>query len=405
MPIHARSTARTLIVLLLALGALFAPACSRRAARYSQATPDDTIQSAVAMIKNGDTERLTDLMYADGPEMRSVLKRLGKLLASMQRLSVSTARRFPAEFQELQDQAAKAAEDPKNKSLVGQIFVGMNGFDPSASKSRQPNADDVRNAFSAVLADPYGWLERNAARLTTVKTADDAASVMFDGEPAIPVVGLPMRLENGKWYIALPLNMPPMNQVMPRTRQQWSILGSTIRCIDNAVIDLTSDVDKGNVRDLKNLTDTFQDKVLFPVGIAFVAYMKELDVRGRTDRRVGGFKARMRSWVDARRKAAAAEPVEGDKPPIAVSPRLIDALLIVAPDRIEQIVRQNQPFSPDKLTDADFEELAGAWLADSGLRVRFDADLSPQSVDAPIGAWQVERKKKADAKPAPPKKK
>lgn len=393
------------ILPLLMLVLIGLTSCSRPRPSYSQSTPDDVLKTAVAMIKNGDTQRLTDLLYADSPEMRSVLNQLGKLLASMQRLSVSSAKRFPAEFQKLQDDALKAAEDPKNKSLVGQIFVGMNGFDPAASKSKQPSADDLRNAFSAVLADPYGWIEKNAPRLTTVKTADDAASVMFDGEPAIPVVGLPMRLENGKWYIALPLNMPPMNQVMPRTRPQWSILGSTIKCVDNAVRDLATDVDKGNVRDLKNLTDKFQDKVLFPIGIAFVSYMKELDVRGRADRRLSGFKSRMRTWVDTRKKAAAAGLGEDEKPPIAVSPKLTDALLTIAPDRIEQLVRQNKPFAPEKLSDPDFEDLASTWLGEANLKLRFD-DLTPATVDKSIAAWQAERKKQpAGASKPPPKKK
>ena len=81
--------------------------------------------------------------------------------------------------------------------------------------------------------DPYGWLERNSARLSTVKTADDTAAVMFDNEPAIPVVGLPMKLENGKWYVVLPIRTPPLSNVMPRSRQQWSILGSVIKVTDN----------------------------------------------------------------------------------------------------------------------------------------------------------------------------
>jgi hypothetical protein len=381
--------------------ALLLTSCSRPRPSYSQSTPDDVLKSAVAMIKNGDTQKLTDLFYADSPEMRSVLNQLGKLLASMQKLSVASSKRFPQEFQKLQDDAARAAEDPKNKTLAAQLFVGLNGFDPSKGRSKQPNADDLRNAFSAVLADPYGWLERNAARLSTIKTADDTASIMFDGEPAIPVVGLPMRQENGKWYIALPLNMPPMNQVMPRSRQQWSILGSTIKCVDNAVTDLTTDVNKGGVRDLKNLTDSFQDKVLFPVGIAFVSYMKELDVRSRTDRRFSAFKTRMRTWVDTRRKQAGQGE---DAPKVPVSPRLTDALVMVAPERIEPLVRQNKPFAPDKLSDADFEELATTWFKDAGLVLHLDADLTPDTVDKPIAAWQAERKKKPAA-PAKPKKK
>jgi hypothetical protein len=364
---------------------------------YPQSSPDDVLRAAVAMIKNGETRKLSNLIYADTPEMRTVLNQLGEVLESMQHLSVSSAKRFPAEFQKLQDDALAAAEDPKNKSLVSQFMIGMNEFGNGKSTGRKPNADDVRNAFSAILADPFGWIDRNAARLSTVKTADDTASIMFDGQPAIPVVGLPMKLENGKWYINLPLSVPPMSSVMPRTRQQWSILGSVLKVTDNAMIDLRKDVDAGRVTGLKNLTDRFQDKVLFPIAIAFASYAKELDVRGRTDRRLGALKSRQRAWVDAKKKAAA----EGTT---AVSPRLLEAIATVAPGRVEQLVRANKPFGVDKMSDAEFEELIGGWLAADGLNVRMDGELAGPGVDASVAQWLTERKSKQGGAKPPPKK-
>ncbi len=352
---------------------------------YAQSSPDDVLRAAVAMIKNGETRQLSTLIYADSPEMRTVLGQLGTVLESMQKLSVSSAKRFPEEFQKLQDDALAAAEDPKNKGLVAQLMIGMNEFGNGKPSGRQPNADDVRNAFSAILADPFGWIDRNAARLTTVKTADDTASIMFDGQPAIPVVGLPMKLENGKWYIHLPLNVSPISNVMPKSKQQWSILGSVLKVTDNAMIDLRADVDAGRVAGLRNLTDKFQDKVLFPIAIAFASYGKELDVRGRTDRRLAALKTRQRAWVDAKKKAAATGTS-------AVSPKLLEAISMVASTRVEQLVRANKPFGVDKMSDGEFEELVGGWLADDGLRIRFDAELSGESIEKSIVQWQVDRK-------------
>lgn len=352
---------------------------------YAQSSPDDVLRAAVAMIKNGETRQLSTLIYADSPEMRTVLGQLGTVLESMQKLSVSSAKRFPTEFQKLQDDALAAAEDPKNKGLVAQLMIGMNEFGNGKPSGRQPNADDIRNAFSAILADPFGWIDRNAARLTTVKTADDTASILFDGQPAIPVVGLPMKLENGKWYIHLPLNVSPISNVMPKSKQQWSILGSVLKVTDNAMNDLRADVDAGSVAGLKNLTDKFQDKVLFPIAIAFASYGKELDVRGRTDRRLGALKTRQRAWVDAKKKAAAA----GTQ---AVSPKLLEAISTVASTRVEQLVRANKPFGVDKMSDGEFEDLVGGWLADDGLKIRFDGELSGASIDKSIVQWQAERK-------------
>ncbi|HVU65429.1 MAG TPA: hypothetical protein VHC70_15720 [Phycisphaerales bacterium] len=382
----------SLLVLGVLLGAMGNAGCSRQR-EYSQSSPDETLKSAIAMIKAGDTRRLSDLIYAEGPEMRAVLNRLGGLLGDMQKLSVASAKRFPADFQKLQDDAAAAAADPKNKSLVGQLMVSMGSFDPSRAGSHRPSPDDLRNAFSALLADPYGWLERNAPRLSTIKTADDTASVMFDGEPAIPVVGLPMKRENGRWYIVLPINMPPISNVMPRTKDQWSILGSVLHVTDNAVRQLTDDVNRGGVAGLKNLTDKFQEKILFPIAIAFAAYAKELDVVSRVDRRLNAVRSRSRAWIEARAKAG------GEDAP-RVSPRLAEAIMTVAPERIEKIVRANKPLRVDSMNDAEFEELVSGWLADAGLHIRFDQDLGPDQVDKAISAWREERKSRlASGKP------
>ncbi len=364
---------------------------------YPQQSPDDVVRAAVAMIKNGETRQLSTLIYAETPEMRTVLTQLGTVLESMQKLSGASAKRFPDEFKKLQDDALAAAEDPKNKGIVAQLMIGMNEFGSGKPTGRQPNADDVRNAFSAILADPFGWIDRNAARLTTVKTADDTASIMFDGQPAIPVVGLPMKLENGKWYINLPLNVAPISNVMPKSKQQWSILGSVLKVTDNAMVDLRTDVDAGRVAGLKNLTDKFQDKVLFPIAIAFASYGKELDVRGRTDRRLAALKTRQKAWVEAKKKTAAT----GTQ---AVSPKLLEAISSVAGARVEQTVRANKPFGVDKMSDTEFEDLVSGWLADEGLKLRFDGELSGEAIEKSITQWQSERKARTASAKTPSKK-
>jgi hypothetical protein len=386
-----------ILALIMAACMLCGGGCSRKR-QYSQDSPDETIRSAAAMIKNGDTHRLSDLIYAESPEMRAVLNQLGKVLGSMQSLSVISAKKFPAEFKKLQDDALAAAEDPKNKSLVSQLMVGMTEFGGGDRKAaRQPNSDDIRNAFSAILADPFGWIDRNAARITTIKTADDAAGVLFDGQPAIPGLGLPMRLEKGRWYIALPLNVPPISGVMPRSRQQWSILGSVLKVTDNAMVDLTKDVEAGRVSGLKHLTDKFQEKVLFPIAIAFASYAKELDVRGRTDRALSSFRSRERAWTEGRRKAGAA-----DEP--GVSPKLLDAINALAPAKIERVVRSNKRLAVDKMVDGEFEELVGGWLSEAGLRVRFDENLFGDVIDRDISAWETQRKANQAAATKNPKK-
>lgn len=391
---HSRPWLVFAIGILAALAVVLASSsCSRRERGYSQDTPDDVVQSAIAMVKAGDTAKLSNLIYADSLEMRAVLRELGKLLQSMQKLSVASAQRFPEDFAKLQEQAAAAASDPKNKSLITQLMVGLDTG--SGGTPKQPNADDIRSAFSAVLADPYGWLERNSARLSTVMTTDDTAAVLFDGEPAIPVVGLPLRKEDGKWYVFIPTKTPPLSRVMPRTRAMWSILGSVVRVTDNAVKDLTVDVEAGRVAGLTNLTDKFQEKVLFTVAIAFGAYARELDVHGRIDRRTSQLRTRQREWAEARKKAAPA----GDP---GVSSKLTRAVQAVAATEIEQLTRKNKPLGVDKMSDRELEDLMSTWLKSAGLPIAFDRDqLNGPELDARITAWEearaAEAKKKAEA--------
>lgn len=360
---------------------------------YPQASPDDVIRAAVEMIKRGDTRRLTTLLYAETPEMRQMYNQLGLVLEAMQRLSVACAKRFPQDFERLQADALAAAEDPKNKTLVSQLVIGMGELGAGNGTGRPPNADDVKNAFSAILADPFGWVDRNAARLTAVKTADDTASVMFDGQPAIPVVGLPMRLDNGRWYFNLPLSVPPMSSVMPRTRQQWQIMGSIMKVLENSMNAARQDVEGGRVMGLKNLTDEFQDKALLNILLAAGPYMKEMDVRGRTDRRLAALRTRQRAWMDAKKKAA-------PKGATAVSPKVLEAIASVAPGQIEKIVRANKPLAVDKTTDAEFEELVGGWLASEGLRIKMDGELAGDGVERSIQQWREQRASAAGGKPA-----
>lgn len=380
-----------LLALLLVIGAAVYSIGASRIRTYNQSTPDDVIRAAVEMIKNGDTRRLTTLFYADGPDMRAALNKLGHTLESMQRLSAASARAFPAEFAKLQDDALAAANDPKNKGLVGQIMAEMG--DVSGTPGRAPSADDVRAGFSALLADPFGWVDRNAARLSAVKTADDTAAVLFDGEPAIPVVGLPMKLEDGKWYFVLPINMPPISNYAPRTRQQWSIIGSVFQVLENATVALEAEVSRGGVTSLKNLTDKFQEKVLLPILMAFGPYAKEMDVRSRVERRTTALKSRQRAWVEARKKTPPADITDG-----RVSPKLLDAVGSLTFTNIEAGVRANKPLGIDKLSDPDFEELIGKWLREAGLTVNMAGDLTPEAIDKQIEAWRADRKAKAAAK-------
>src|SRR5688572_15504543 len=78
---------------------------------YSRGTRDEVVASALAMVKNNDAKRLADLIYAEGPEMRSVLNRLGNLFGRLQDLAAQIQLRMPHEVAELKAQGVSAAAD------------------------------------------------------------------------------------------------------------------------------------------------------------------------------------------------------------------------------------------------------------------------------------------------------
>lgn len=374
---HAAAGAVVVLALCLVVG------CGRKRT-YSQATPEDVVKSAVEMVKANDAGQLPNLVYAESEEMRGLMNRVGVLFQHLQELSQAASKRWPEEFAQMQADALKSATE-KTPGLLSMMAQG--GGRRSGGGAGQ-NPDQIRDMFNAVLADPYGWIDRNASRLSAIKTTDDLGAVLVDGEPAIPVIGLPLRMEGDKWYVALPTNMPPISSVWPRTKQQWAILGSFIQVLDNTVVSLTEAVESGQVGSMKQLLDRFQEKAMFPAMIAFGAYGKELDVRGRVDRRQKQFQTRLRAWTETRKEKMADAGT--------VSSKVMQAIQSLAPAEIEKVVRANKPSGYDKLTDGEFEELLGAWLRGGGLSLRLDGELSGDAVDKAVAEWSAAR---AAAKP------
>lgn len=357
--------ARVVLAVLLAL-VLGGVGCERKRT-YRQETPDDVIQSALEMVKAGDTERLSDLVYADSPEMRALLNRLGVLFGHMQELARAAEARFPEEMAALKAKAAQAAAEGRPDPLLGAL----------ASSARRPrgaprNDRQMEDLFNRLFADPYGWLERNEHRLTALRTSDDTAAVMLDNKPLIPGMGLPMRMNDGKWYIVLPTHFPGIADVMPRSRHEWSILGSLVTVLDRAVVEMARDVKEGRVPSLEFLGDTARKKAMMPAVLTVLAYQKELEVRRRLERRMRQFQARARDWAEARE----------------ASPKLMAALSRLAPSRLEPLIRKNKAPSFERISNADFEGIIGPWLKEAGLEIRPNREVSGEAVESELARWE-----------------
>lgn len=354
------------VTALLIAAAVWASGCSREK-EYSQDSPDDVLRSAAEMIRDGQTKRLPDLIAADNDEMRRMLDRLGILFGNMQRLAAAAQERFPDDLAELKQQAEAGSAG----SLLDTLRSGGRGGPPGEDQESA-----VKDLINRLFADPYGWLDRNATRLTAEKIADDQAMILLDGEPLIPVIGLPMIERDGKWFVALPTSMPPLSMGWPRSKPQWDILRSLVTIIDKAVIEMTEDIRLGRVGGLDQLANKAQEKMIFPAAMAFLAYQREIDVRNRVDRRMSQLRTRQREWAKSVKDKGR-----------DVSPMLLQAIEKVAPTEIEQVVRKRSPLAIDKLTDADFEDLVGQWLNKRGLQVAMDGDISPDAIDQRLQAW------------------
>ncbi len=350
----------------------------RRAPKYSQETPDDTVKSAVAMVRNGDADRLGDLIYADGPEMRVILKRLGLLLGHMQDLAAAIQTKMPEQVAQLKAKAEQAATDGTAASLLAQLTGGGGGLGKANRQQRAQAEEEFQGLASAIFADPYGWIERNANRLSTMKVTDDLATVLVDDKPVLQPIGIPLRLEGDNWYVSLPTNLAA--QYMPRTRGQWSIVGSMIKVLDNTALELADDVRAGRIRDLETVGRRAQDKAMIPAMMAFAAYASEMDVRRRVDSAMHEYRARAKDWVKSR------PAVDGSA---GVSPALIKAMEQIAVLELDKAVRKHKRPALEGSKDVEFEAIVSAWLTAHELEVRLDGPLSGESVEAAVAAWEA----------------
>lgn len=357
--------------------------CSRRR-NYSQSSPDDVIESAVQMVKDKRAGEFGNLIYADSPEMRSMLNRLGVLFGNMQTLAGAVEKRFPEEMAAMKAKAVDSA-DKQATSLLTQIGGGGGRGAP------QIDEEQVQDLVNQLFADPYGWLERNAERLSTIMTADDTAAILLDGEPVIPGIGLPMRKDvDGKWYIVLPTNMPGVSRFWPRTKDQWRILSSVVTVLDKTVIDMTADVETGRTPTLNSLGLEARKKLVLPGAIAMAAYMKEIEVRAGIERRMGAFQKKMREWLEQRAG-------DGREVPRKVA----TALNQIAPAELEPLVRERKATNFGEMSVGAFEDLAGEWMQRAGLKIALDGELDPKAVEAEVERWEAARRAASAARQTP----
>jgi hypothetical protein len=244
---------------------------------YPQGTPQEVLTSARAMVLKGDANRLPDLIYADDDNMRAFLNELGQVLGSLQALALAVAETYPEEIAALRTEADSAAKSGHASSFI-QRLAGQAGMSRRARRAQDPQESRklFDNAAKELFADPYGWIERSEGRLSVQTITDDTAAILWDNKPVFGV-GLTMRADGDKWYIALPTTAPGISRVIPKTDEAWEVMGSLMDVFDNTIKDLTKDVRAGRAAKLDDLARTAGEKAFIPAAIVVLAYGKVLD--------------------------------------------------------------------------------------------------------------------------------
>lgn len=266
----------------LLCGLVLLTGCEKKLPRDSA---EATIASARQAVLDGHANQLGDFLYADNEEMKKLFARVGRLLLNIQKLGSSVQERFPEDAAKLKADAEESAKQGKPVGLLSQMSTLMgqgggrrrgrdlgNAADPAKQAAARKAFDEAIKRF---FADPYSFLRESEGKLVAVPLGDDTAALTWEGKPVLPPIGMVMRkADDGRWYFVLPTDLPGISGMMPKTKDQYQILGGLIQVFDNVVIDLRKDVDSGQVKSMDELARRTGEKAFVPAAIAFFAYAK-----------------------------------------------------------------------------------------------------------------------------------
>lgn len=286
---------RAALMVALTLLASGATGCRKKATAYDQSSPEAVLTAAKAMVSIGDTRRLTQLIQADTTDLRALWDRVGYLLGDVQDLATQLNESFPEEIAEIKRKAQSGEMNTSGAALLSQITGGQRSgrraggrsgsVDPDLDPSRDPRSA-INDAMRQILADPFAWLGENSDRLSVTPINDEMAAMMWDQKPIFPPVGIVIQKSayDDKWYLAPPLHLPPMNQLMPKTADEYAIWMQLIDAFRNVIIDLKKDVASGKMRNIEEVSRAAGERAFIPVAFIGVAYGKAMEERRKAER-------------------------------------------------------------------------------------------------------------------------
>lgn len=351
---------------------------------YSQATPEDVLASMIQMVKDGNAERISDMIYADTPEMRSALSRLGGLFDSMQNVGKAVNEKFPKEVAQLRERVKQEAASAGGSDGILSLLQNARPQPPRPGQTAVPRTAADRRArerqfqdlASRIMADPFGWLQEGAGRLSVLKIADDTAVLRLDEQPVLGGI-ITMRQREGRWWLMLPLNLPGVNQFAPQTKYEWAIIASLMKVGENAMNELAKDVRAGKAGTIDGVAQLAGEKAFLPAGIVMVMYGKEMDIRQRRERVMSQFRSAWRKWA-------------GDRAEDSQAWRKVEPeVSLMVTERVDQLARQRLA-DRQSVTMPAFEGMSAVdlaafveqTLADAKIKVNLAEQLSMPQAEA-----------------------
>lgn len=367
---------------------------------YSQGSPEDVLLSVGAMIKDGNAERIGDLFLAKTVEERATLIRLGQLMGTLQDLGQAAQRRFPKDVAVIRAQLA-AQSAGRGQSIIDVLARGSPEQSgdalrpPRTPEERQERGDQFQDLTLQLLSDPFGWLQENSGRLGVQRIDDESAVITFDSQPMLGGIAQ-IRKDGDRWWLILPFQLPGVAQFAPQTRHEWSIIASLIRVIDNALKELTEDIEAGRAATLNDVPRLAGEKGFIPTVIVMGMYAKEMDVRQRRERLMGQFRRRWNQYMDDR-----AEPAD-------IRRALTETVMKASVEELDKLIRARAADRagielPDfpKIQDTELVNLVESWLKARGGTLSLSPSPSLAEIQAASEAIDARAQEGIRSRPTP----
>ncbi len=251
---------------------------------FRQDSPEAVFQAAKRMVSEGRADLLTELVYANSEGEREILHGIGGILGGLQEAGYAAAETFPEEIKRIRAEALEAVERGGTASVMAMIGgqVGRRGFGQSGifADSDDIGADIIHN----LLADPYGWIERNSEAVSFNPLGDRMVGLMFNGGPVMLGGMLPVlleRREDDKWYIMPPTNLPGVRQAIDAViedAERREMLLLVLQSVRQALEDIGTDMRSGKIRTLDHAANKLGEYALPPVGLGMIAFGKYMEI-------------------------------------------------------------------------------------------------------------------------------